>query len=174
MGADLCEPCCQLIREFIHFRPGDAERLPVEPSGPASRQVIRGAGRFRKASAMKGSFVAKIHMVLSAEPVESGSTLEAFCGEKIPNAQAIPLGEFQMEQSSSVLFCRKCLEPAISTQSVQGRKRSILLMRLHDLQESTSLGRKSHQAYSGSARIRQDLRSRNQANVRDLSQKTDE
>lgn len=30
-GADLCEPCCMMVRDFIRFKPGDAERLPVEP-----------------------------------------------------------------------------------------------------------------------------------------------
>ena len=29
--ADLCERCCEIVRDFIRFRPSDAERLPVEP-----------------------------------------------------------------------------------------------------------------------------------------------
>ncbi len=31
LHADLCEPCCQIVKEFIRFKPSDAERLPVEP-----------------------------------------------------------------------------------------------------------------------------------------------
>jgi len=30
-NADLCEPCCMLVRDFIRFTPADAARLPVEP-----------------------------------------------------------------------------------------------------------------------------------------------
>ena len=30
-NADLCEPCCMLVRDFIRFTPSDAARLPVEP-----------------------------------------------------------------------------------------------------------------------------------------------
>lgn len=29
--ADLCEPCCQLVHDFVRFRSSDAARLPVEP-----------------------------------------------------------------------------------------------------------------------------------------------
>lgn len=29
--ADLCERCCETVREFIRFRPSDADKLPVEP-----------------------------------------------------------------------------------------------------------------------------------------------
>ena len=29
--ADLCERCCEIVRDFIRFRPSDAEKLPVEP-----------------------------------------------------------------------------------------------------------------------------------------------
>ena len=31
LHADLCEPCCQIVKEFIRFKPSDAARLPVEP-----------------------------------------------------------------------------------------------------------------------------------------------
>lgn len=31
MSADLCEPCCMIVRDFIKFKPSDAEALPVEP-----------------------------------------------------------------------------------------------------------------------------------------------
>ena len=30
-GSDLCERCCETVRDFIRFRPSEAERLPVEP-----------------------------------------------------------------------------------------------------------------------------------------------
>jgi hypothetical protein len=30
-NSDLCEPCCQIVRDFIRFRPSDAAALPVEP-----------------------------------------------------------------------------------------------------------------------------------------------
>lgn len=30
-GSDLCERCCETVRDFIRFRPSDADRLPVEP-----------------------------------------------------------------------------------------------------------------------------------------------
>ena len=29
--ADLCERCCEIVRDFIRFRASDADRLPVEP-----------------------------------------------------------------------------------------------------------------------------------------------
>lgn len=29
--ADLCERCCETVREFIRFKPSDADKLPVEP-----------------------------------------------------------------------------------------------------------------------------------------------
>jgi hypothetical protein len=28
---DLCEPCCQVVKEFLRFRPSQAANLPVEP-----------------------------------------------------------------------------------------------------------------------------------------------
>jgi hypothetical protein len=30
-GADLCEPCCAMVHDFIRFKPSDADRLPIEP-----------------------------------------------------------------------------------------------------------------------------------------------
>jgi hypothetical protein len=30
-GADLCEPCCMMVHDFIRFKPSDAEKLPIEP-----------------------------------------------------------------------------------------------------------------------------------------------
>lgn len=30
-SADLCERCCEVVRDFIRFRPSDAAALPVEP-----------------------------------------------------------------------------------------------------------------------------------------------
>ena len=32
MSADLCEPCCMIVRDFIRFKPSDAEALPIEPA----------------------------------------------------------------------------------------------------------------------------------------------
>ena len=48
-AADLCESCCELVRDFIRFKPSDAERLPVEPipqefaGGPASDKLFETA-----------------------------------------------------------------------------------------------------------------------------------
>ncbi len=45
---DLCESCCATVREFIRFRPSDADRLPVEPipdqpSGPIPDKLFETA-----------------------------------------------------------------------------------------------------------------------------------
>jgi hypothetical protein len=46
LGADLCEPCCQVVRDFIRFKISDAARLPVEPieepaaTGPADDKLF--------------------------------------------------------------------------------------------------------------------------------------
>lgn len=47
-AADLCESCCELVRDFIRFRPSDAERLPIEPipqefAGPTSDKLFETA-----------------------------------------------------------------------------------------------------------------------------------
>jgi hypothetical protein len=31
LAVDLCEQCCHIVRDFIRFKPSDAEGLPVEP-----------------------------------------------------------------------------------------------------------------------------------------------
>lgn len=41
LHADLCEPCCQVVREFIRFKVSDAANLPVEPiEEPASTAPV--------------------------------------------------------------------------------------------------------------------------------------
>jgi hypothetical protein len=52
--------------------------------------------------------MAKIHLLICSSPISGGSELEAVCGEKVPNAQAIPLADLDKEQSSTILFCKRC------------------------------------------------------------------
>jgi len=52
--------------------------------------------------------MAKIHLLISADPVQGGNELESICGEKVPNAQAIPLTELDREQTSTIIFCKRC------------------------------------------------------------------
>ncbi len=52
--------------------------------------------------------MAKIHLLVSTEPIENGQAREAVCGEVIPNAQAVPLADFQEQQRSTIMFCSKC------------------------------------------------------------------
>jgi hypothetical protein len=52
--------------------------------------------------------MAKIHLFISASPIQGGTELESICGEKITNAQAIPLNELVTEQASTILFCKHC------------------------------------------------------------------
>jgi len=51
--------------------------------------------------------MAKIHLIISADPVSNGEDRQAICGETVPKASAIPLTEFY-EPSSTILFCKSC------------------------------------------------------------------
>lgn len=52
--------------------------------------------------------MAKIHLLISLDPIDGGKDLEAICGEMVTQAQAIPLTEFDREQTSTIVFCRHC------------------------------------------------------------------
>lgn len=51
--------------------------------------------------------MAKIHLIISADPVPNGFDRQAMCGETIPQASAVPLTELDTP-TSSILFCRDC------------------------------------------------------------------
>jgi len=50
----------------------------------------------------------KIHLLISAEPVQGGGMLESICGEEIQNAKAVPLADLDQEFTSTILFCKAC------------------------------------------------------------------
>jgi hypothetical protein len=51
--------------------------------------------------------MSKIHLIISADPVPDGQTLNAICGVSVSNAKAVPLGEME-EPASCILFCKDC------------------------------------------------------------------
>jgi hypothetical protein len=51
--------------------------------------------------------VSKIHLIISADPVPDGQTLEAICGVQVPNSHAVPLHAME-EPASTILFCKAC------------------------------------------------------------------
>lgn len=53
--------------------------------------------------------MAKIHLVISPSPIIQGLPIAAFCGEIVPNAEALPLvtGR-EMESTSTIIFCKTC------------------------------------------------------------------
>ncbi len=51
--------------------------------------------------------MAKIHLIISADPVENGFDRTALCGLTISKAEAVPLTEMEAP-ASSILFCREC------------------------------------------------------------------
>lgn len=51
--------------------------------------------------------MAKIHLIISADPVPNGFDQVALCGDTIPKASAIPLTELD-SPTSSILFCKEC------------------------------------------------------------------
>lgn len=49
--------------------------------------------------------MARIHMLITSEPVQKGETVTAQCGAVVKNANVLPLPNPPAE---SILFCRKC------------------------------------------------------------------
>ena len=58
--------------------------------------------------------MAKIHLVIAVEPIESGTTVVSLCGEKVPQAEAVPLTEVEVvprghsELRATFGFCKEC------------------------------------------------------------------
>jgi len=53
--------------------------------------------------------MAKIHLVIAVNPIESGKTIVSLCGEEVPQAQAVPLTEiWDAEPRTTVAFCKEC------------------------------------------------------------------
>ncbi len=87
LHADLCEPCCQIVKEFIRFKPSDAERLPVEPipSEPAPVPSVSGDKLFETAPEAKREetqpgttpAIENRETPSPSQPTESAPTLEA-------------------------------------------------------------------------------------------------
>ncbi len=51
--------------------------------------------------------MAKIHLIISSDPVENGFDRTALCGVTVPKAEAVALTEMA-EPASSILFCKDC------------------------------------------------------------------
>jgi hypothetical protein len=52
--------------------------------------------------------MAKLHIAISATPIQFNTGVEAFCGEVVPYAQPIPTDDLFEAPPSTILFCKKC------------------------------------------------------------------
>jgi hypothetical protein len=53
--------------------------------------------------------MAKVHLAIRPYPIVQGVPVEAFCGEIVPKAEAIPLVTGQeVESQSTLMFCKTC------------------------------------------------------------------
>lgn len=91
LHADLCEPCCQIVKEFIRFKPSDAARLPVEPipSEPAPVPSASGDKLFETAPEEKPD--AKT-AVLSPTPTGSANPSSISARSDVDSASGIVSG----------------------------------------------------------------------------------
>jgi hypothetical protein len=74
--------------------------------------------------------MAKIHMIISADPLPNGSDMTAICGETITKANAVPLTQME-EPRSTILFCRECFGRNYFYAITSGQT-------AHDLEESVA------------------------------------
>ncbi len=84
-GADLCEPCCTLVRDFIRFKPSDAEKLPVEPIEPIEPLPPAGDKLFETAPEVKHEKTDPAPAPSTENP-EAPSPRESAQGQKAPEA----------------------------------------------------------------------------------------
>lgn len=51
----------------------------------------------------------KIHLLITVEPLKDGEELIALCGEKLPQAHAVPLVDMgESVKRSTITFCKLC------------------------------------------------------------------
>jgi hypothetical protein len=111
-NADLCEPCCMMVRDFIRFKASDAARLPVEPIPKVATLAPVGDKLFETAPEPQ----------VSADPLRVSE--QASNGKLVPKNGADGDPEGQTQPASAESPTVECsTEERLRTRAVKRRKK---------------------------------------------------